>query len=332
MPVVQQKSRVVRRRTEYRRPEKLTRTLNLREFYDKRNKVLIMRACGGLGDILMHRMMFEDFKRINPNAEIHFACPTRYHDSLIDHPYLSQILDCDKVNRHDYLVSYVTTSACGRYEMAMAPYSGKHRSDIWANHCGVVLTKHNMHISLTDQEKAVGKKLIEDVRDCDGPSVALCPISAMHNKNLMEHQMKGLVHELRQRGCYVFGLHSTPVETLLKEDVPMIEGLKLRPWMGVINQADYIISVDTAHFHCAGGMGKPLTGIFTFADGLVYGQYFDCFIVQKHRARDPEWTCGPCYNWGACTKTKENPKPCLTEITVDDIMEKVDAMFQKWPF
>lgn len=328
MPVVQQ---VIRRRTEYCRPEKLTRTLNLREFYEKRNKVLILRAVGGLGDILMHRMMFEDFKRLNPEAEIHFACPPRYHDAVADHPFVDKLLDSNEVKRHDYLVSYTTTTACGRYEMGIAPYSGKHRSDIWANHCGVELTKHKMHFVLSDEEKALGKKLIEDSRDRSGPSIALCPVSAMHNKNLMDHHMVGVVEELRSRGMYVFGLHNTPVHTLLKEDVPMIQGLKIRPWMSVINQVDYIISVDTAHFHCAGGMGKPLTGIFTFADGLVYGRYFNCEIVQKHRDRDPEWTCGPCYNWGACTKTKENPKPCLTEITVGDIMEKVEVMLEKCP-
>jgi hypothetical protein len=78
-------------------------------------------------------------------------------------------------------------------------------------------------------------------------------------------------------------------------------------------------------------MGKPLVGVFTFADGTVYGRYFDFVLVQKHRNNDPEWTCGPCYNWGACPKTKSNPKPCLTEITVEMLLEGVDKMLEKWP-
>ena len=327
MPVVQQK---IRRKSSLR-PEKITSILNLREFSDKRNKVLFLRGTGGLGDILMHRMLFEDIKKLNPQAEIHFACPKKYHDAVVDHPFIDRILDVEEVQREEYLVFYNTTTACGRYEMGIAPLSGKHRSDIWANHCGFDLTKHDMQISVTENEKSVGKKIIEDARDRDGPSVALCPVSAMLTKNLLGHQMVGVVDELRKKGCYVFGLHSMPVETLLQEDVPMIQGLKIRPWMSVINQADYVISVDTSHFHCAGGMKKPLTGIFTFADGLVYGKYFDCEIVQKHRDRDPEWTCGPCYNWCDCTKTKEDLKPCLTEISVEDIMEKVNLMFEKCP-
>ena len=78
-------------------------------------------------------------------------------------------------------------------------------------------------------------------------------------------------------------------------------------------------------------MRKPLVGIFTFADGKVYGKHFDFFLVQRHRDDDPTWTCGPCYNWGMCPKTKRSPKPCLTELTADMMLEKADAMLEKWP-
>ncbi len=329
MPVV--RSKVVSSRTEYNRPDKLVKTLGLRDFYEKRNKILVIRGCGGLGDILMHRMMFEDFKLLKPDTELHFACPKQYHEAVKDHPYLDCLLDSLEVQRHDYIVSYNTTTACGRYEMKLAPYSGKHRSDIWANHCGLELTKHDMHFRLTDEEKQEGLRLIESKRDREGPCVLLAPVSAMFNKNLLPQQVEGLVKGLRERGCYVLGIHNTPLYEFIKNDVPMLHGVKLRQWLGVINQADYVISVDTSAFHCAGGMGKPLVGVFTFADGKVYGKYFDFFLVQRHRDFDPTWTCGPCYNWGACPKTKLNPKPCLTEITADMILEKADLMLRKWP-
>ena len=52
--------------------------------------------------------------------------------------------------------------------------------------------------------------------------------------------------------------------------------------------------------------------------------------MQKHR-KNGDWDCGPCYNWGNCTKTKKVPKPCLTEITADMIVEGVKKMFEKHP-
>jgi hypothetical protein len=116
-------AKIVSRRVERRSPEKIVRILNLRDFYAKRNKILIVRSVGGLGDIFMHRMIFEDFKRIMPDAEIHFACPKIYHDALIDHPFIDKVLDSATVDKSDYIISYNTTTACGRYEMKMAPFS-----------------------------------------------------------------------------------------------------------------------------------------------------------------------------------------------------------------
>lgn len=329
MPVV--RTKILSRKVEQGRPEKISRTVGLQEFYRNRNKILIIRGCGGLGDIFMHRMMFEDFKKTMPDAEIHFACPKYYHDALKDHPFIDKLLDSEHLDKSEYLISYNTTTACGRTEMRLAPFSGPHRSDIWSNHCGLTLTDHNMHINLSDSEKQRGREAIEQNRDRSGPSVVICPISAMINKNLLDHQLLGLVDGLRSRGCYPFGLHNHPIQTCVKNNIPCIDTTDLRLWMSVLNQADYVVSVDTAAFHCAGGMKKPMVGIFTFADGAVYGKYFDFFLVQKHRSSDPAWTCGPCYNWGVCPKTNKVPKPCLTEITSEMILAQVDKMLAKWP-
>ena len=69
-------------------PDKLYRILSLKEFYDKRENILICRNVGGLGDILMHRMLFEDFKLAMPNCKVHFACPAHFHIVVKDHPFI----------------------------------------------------------------------------------------------------------------------------------------------------------------------------------------------------------------------------------------------------
>lgn len=331
MTIVEGIKKIVSRRIEKSRPDKIARTLNMCEFYQKRNKVLIIRSVGGLGDILMHRMMFQDFKELVGDGEIHFACPTQYHAAVKDHPYLSAVIDSTTIDKSEYIISYNTTTACGRYEMKMAPYSGLHRSDIWAQHCGVKLKNHEMHVNFTDTEKEVGETILEHYRDRPGPRVIVCPTSAMQNKNLLDHQLMAVVRHLRDRGCYVAGLHTFPITPLMKKGIPSIHKLGTRQWMATINAADYVVSVDTSAFHMAGGLKKPLVGIFTFADGKAYGRHFDFVLVQKHRDTDPCWTCGPCYNWGECPKTKQNPKPCLTEITSEMLTNAIDRMFEKWP-
>ena len=306
--------------------------LTLREFHEKRNKVLIMRETGGLGDMLVHRMMFEDFKRTMPDAEIILGCRDTYFSVMQDHPHIDKIVDCRKTDPMDYIVHYNTTSACTRYEMAMAPYSGNHRSDIWANHCGVHLKNHNMHLTITDEMKAEGKRLVGEVWDGKQPKVCFCPISAMTVKDLSLPQIEPVVRHLRNKGCLIYSTHKYPIHELYNLGVHVIYGISFTQWMGVINEADYVVTVDTSHFHLAGELKKPLVGIFTFADGKVYGKYFDFVLVQKHRDNG-DWDCGPCYNWANCTQDLKGPppKPCLTEITAEMIIEGVDKMFQKWP-
>lgn len=324
MPVV--KSNVIRRRVEFVRPEKLARQLSLKDFYAKRNKILVIRGCGGLGDILMHRMIFEDFKRLMPDAEIHFACPSYYQDAINDHPFVDKVLPIEQVDRFSYVVSYNTTTACGRAEMKLAPLAGSHRSDIWAAHCGLILTKHNMHFRFKEQEIEEAKKLISSRRNREGPIVLVCPISAMDNKNLRDNQLLGVIKGLIDRNLCPIGLHSNPIYPMLKNDIPVFHGLNLRQWLSVINEADYMVSVDTAAFHAAGGLKKPVVGIFTFINGATYSKHYPTAEVVQ----------GPCsagfagcYNWGACPVTSLNPKPCLTEITTEMILSKVDQMLTK---
>ena len=305
-----------------------TTNLSLREFSDKRNSILIYRANGGLGDILVHRMIFEDFKRIMPDAKIVFACPGIYHQAIKGHPFVDELVDSGKIDQGDYLTSYNTTNACCRYEVRMAPLSGKNRSDIWANHCGVALENHNMHFQFSEQELIEAKREIESHRTQSGPTVLFSPISAMATKNLISHQMEGVVNGLRERGCYVFYTHTGPIPMLEHLKVPLLMG-SIRKWMSFVASADYIVSVDTATFHMAGGLGKPQVGIFTMVDGKVYGRWYENWtLVQKHRD-DGNWNCGPCYNWPDCPKSKAYPKPCLTELTADMILLGVDKMLKQ---
>lgn len=292
-----------------------SRSYSFKEIYDKRKHILIKRDRGGLGDILMHRMIFEDFKLLMPDVKITFACPKIYHPAVQDHPFIDFVEDCKTVDEDQFIVKYNTTGACRRYELMKAPFADKHRSDIWAEHCGVKLTRHDMNIKLTDEEKEYARSQL----DVGKETVLIAPISAMIAKNLEEHQCQPVIDELEGRGYHVVVIHDLPTSFRARS----IVDATLRQWMALINQADYIISVDTAAFHCAGGMGKKVVAVFGWADGLVYSKHYpNVSLVQKHRNYTPGWTCGPCYNFGDCVKTKGDVtrKPCITEITAEDIL------------
>ena len=306
----------------------------MRDYYDRRNRVLVVRDVGGLGDILMQRMMFEGFKRVMPESHLTWAVPRQYIEAASGHPFVDEVVDCREVNKLDYTIAYNITYACGRYESAKAPLAEKHRSDIWSEHCGVLLSKHDMHLGVTDDEKAEARALLQSkVSNPNAPILVMSPISAQVGKDLQGPVMTDVVLRTWQTGCNVVCLHTKRIAEMEKIGCPVVTGLPLRRWITALAASDYVLSVDTAAFHCAGGLGKPLTGIFTYCDGKVYGKYFDFELVQKHRD-DGCWDCGPCFNWGMCSKDKTgNPvKPCNKEITADMVMTGVKKMFERWPY
>lgn len=312
------------------KPAYIPKPVGIREYHEKRNRILIWHDKGGLGDVLMHRMFFKDFKAVIPEAELVFACLPQYHEAVEDHPYIDKIVDSRTVNPRDYLVHYNTcVSVADNYERQQAPFCVEHRSDIWAKFCGFELRSHDMQFRLDPALLRNGRRTIEAHRKKDGPVVLFAPVSNMIAKNLLPWQMEVIRDATKDYN--LVGLHKSEIAELTRLGVPGLYDQSIREWVAVTAEADYVISVDTAAFHLAGGLKRPLMGIFTFADGKTYGKYFDFVLVQKHRDNG-DWDCGPCFKFGECPKCKTLPKPCLTEISSGELEQGVRQLFERWPW
>lgn len=318
--------------------------MSLREFHQKRNRVLIIRHARGLGDILTQRMIFEDFKRVMPDMHLTYACPKPYFDAIRDHPFVDEVVDSAQINKNNFLISYDISSCCVKWECANAPHADKNRSDIWAEHCGVILTRHNMHVPFITQDMIqFGMFQVRQARgmspkifDPKSPNILFAPMAFDNLRTLTDDQVTGVVKYLKNKGYFVYSTHNTNIPLLKELGVPVLSGYSMPQWFSFIHAADYVVSADTATFHYAGGIKKPLVGIFTHADGKYRGRYYDFVLVQKHRDNG-DWPCGPCYNHAMCTHPEgkicgnEESKPCLTKLTVQDIIDGIEKMLTKWP-
>jgi len=325
--------------------------LGLREFHNKRNRILIWHDKGGLGDVLMQRMLFEDFQAACPEAELIFACLPEYMDAARDHPCIKEVIDSRTVNLNEYCLHYNTcVSIADRYEHNNAPFCLEHRSDIWAKYCGMELARHNMcfrfprksieesreklRVLASNSDRGTGRPRGTGSEDSQRkgrlPIVLFAPVSKMAVKTLLPSQIEAV--EEVTRDCHLIGLHNREIADLTRLGIPGVYQATVKEWMAYIAAADYVISVDTATFHMAGGLKKPLVGIFTFADGKAYGKHFDFVLVQKHRDNG-NWDCGPCFKFMSCPKcTKSIQKPCLTELSKEELQAGVRAMFERWPW
>lgn len=299
--------------------------LSIRDFYNRRNKVLIRRTLGGFGDILMQRMMFEDFSKID--VEIHYACPHEFMEMSLNHPFLKNIKEINKVSLIDYGIIYDITTICAITESKELSNNKRHRSDIWANHCGVELTKHEMHLYPEIEQIENCKRLIKEINP-NGKTVVLLATRSVDNdfaiaKSLTETQIEKLVSSIIENDMIPITVHKNHQDIYNRLNVKQFVSLHPQTWIALVACSDIIVSIDTATFHIAGGLKKPLVGIFSFTDGKVYGKYYKFLLVQKHRDNG-DWDCGPCFNCHACPKEKVlKQKPCLTEIDPSDIMDAI---------
>lgn len=306
------------------------KNMSLKEFNEARNTILFISDWGGLGDVLIHRLIFDDVKKIIPESKIHFCCLSQYEDAIKDHPLVDKIIFPENLQKEKYLVFYQTcVKTSNKYESHYGKDCKLNRAEVWGLFCGYEITEPNMHFDLQKGKVQMYKnRMLDMVKDKNRPIVVFSPKSAITTKCLQPNQIKSVVEELEN--CNIFVIEKKEDKELKKYNINTISNTTIDEWIHFTACADYVVTVDTATFHLAGGLGIPMTGIFAFANGKTYGKYYDFVLVQKHMD-DGNWDCGPCYNYRNCPKTQKELKPCLTELTEKEIKYGINKMFEKWP-
>jgi len=252
------------------------------EYFSKRNRILIHRDLGGAGDILMHRMIFEDFKIINPNVHITFAVPPQFFPLVKNHPFIDCVADFRTVDHNDYIMVYDTTATCLNYEQRMAEgHPPKNRPDIWAESCGVKLTKHNMHLEIDEKIKDLGHEIWQKFDTEGRPRILISPIAMSSQRGLSLEQYEAIMKKLQSMNVFILGTNINKDTLFDQLQIPQFNTKKIEEWMGLVSAADYVISVDTGTFHLAAGLKKPLLGLFTKTEGSIRGQNYEFVLWQQ---------------------------------------------------
>jgi ADP-heptose:LPS heptosyltransferase len=309
------------------------KNISIKDFYERRNKILIKRKLGGFGDILMQRMMFEDFAKTG--LDIYYSCPHQFIEMAQDHKFLNnEPIEISRLDEEKFGAIYDITTVCMFTESKEKEKNKKHRSDIWANYCGIELTNHEMHLSLDIESVNFCRGVLDKINPEKKPIILLCTKSSNNAlgeaKGMTNQQIKDVVRYVKEIGLFPITTDEFKQKIYEELDVYEFMPITVKTWIALVSICDCVLSVDTATFHLAGGLKRPLIGVFSFTDGKVYGKYYDFVLVQKHRDNG-DWACGPCYAFIQCSKDQINSKkPCITELSSLDIITGINKAIKKW--
>jgi ADP-heptose:LPS heptosyltransferase len=293
----------------------------LDKFSEIRNKICIVRRYGGLGDIIAMRMIFEDLNEQYPEFDITWAIPNNYYAAAQKHPNVNAIENFYDSKKENYIETYNLSTVCSNYEWKFGKTNPKNRADIWAEHIGLTLTKHNIYMpSYPECFENIHQKLLRFGWDGKKPLCLLAPRSAISVKNMNEKQVSHIKKITQDK--FLFILHNYPIIELDHLKIPTLSGLSMKEALSVVEYSHYVISTDTGILHAAAAYSKPTLGFFSFVDGYVYCKYYPTVqVIQKHAKYDPNW-CGPCYDHSRCSVApKSQIKPCMTELS-EELIDK----------
>jgi ADP-heptose:LPS heptosyltransferase len=300
---------------------------NRRRFVDTRktspNRVLLTRAMGGIGDLLMMTPGFHEYKRRNPGIELQLAIPRRYFPLFEGNPDVTLLdIENDRIDFADYRCWFnLTDCPAARVESRSAPRVRLGRIDIFAQALGL------SHRIVRKMDKR--------------PRYEVLPIEAEFQKQFwVEHFLGGrrvIGIQLHSDELYRDYPHVRQlIEQLAVEiDVVVFEpdniqvvrgrstervgGLPLRLAFALASGCDAIIAPDSSFVHLAAALDIPCVALYGPIDGTVRTRYYPkCVVVDSRSA----FGCLPCWRNESirCALTGMRVSACMAEIPTDQII------------
>ncbi|MEA1938655.1 MAG: glycosyltransferase family 9 protein [Pseudomonadota bacterium] len=302
--------------------------IKLDDYLSNQDKILIIRAVGGIGDVLISRMLFEDLKALKPSIEVCYAVQPIFFPLVQDHPFIDRVLDCNNIKLTEWPFFRDITHKAGTYEAATMPFIDKHRTDVWAEYIGYELKNHEGHMHLDEEDITWGKAFI---KPSDKPRIGISPISAHASKDWGIEKFQKLINRIGDKAeIYIF--HNSNLD-LEGDNCHKLLDLTFRQWIAAVDELDMMVTVMTANFNIANMLHKPTIAIAGAEDLDIYGKYFPELVpIQRHRKDGEEWEHCPCWRasgWCAYDSVKQYPRKCIRSITVDEVYAEVEKLISK---
>lgn len=306
---------------------KLYERLKSKLFERRAPRVLVTRAMGGIGDILMMTPGLRALSIKYPNNQIDFAIPKSFHSILERLPNVRLLdIDEDAINLHDYK-RWINLTDCpaGRVENRQSPNVRRNRIEIFAKAMGIYKRRLINSVGLLpfyqtrNDELDWARVYLNQLNPNGRPVIGVQPYAADTYRNWP--YMEQLVSELA-KNYFVLVFHHEPTQGFEYESVEKVVQ-PLRKSIALASLCTKLIVLDSSFLHFSAALKVPTIAIIGAISGRLRTKSYP--NVQLLAPRKKEFPCYPCWRHEhkPCHLTNGRESICLRSISVDNVISKL---------
>lgn len=308
--------------------------LRQREPRRQARRILVTRAMGGIGDILMMTPGLRALAAKYPHAEVHFAVPRNFHAVLEGFPQVRLIdIDNEPLRLSEYW-RWINLTDCpaGRTEARQYPNVRTNRIEIFAKAMGV--SKRNLGSTagflpvyrVTPDETTWATTRLQELNPHGLPVIGVQPFAADSYRNWPH--MEALVAELSRRHLVLVFHHERLTGFGAPNTIQIVE--PIRKSIALASRCEKLIVLDSSFLHFSAALGVPTYAIFGAISGKVRTRRYP--NVRLFAPSKQEFPCYPCWRHEhkPCHLTNGRESICLRSITVKDVEDAVTQNDANW--
>ena len=286
--------------------------------------ILVTRAMGGIGDILMMTPGLAALKAQYPEREIHFSLAKDLHSVLLGNTDIV-ITDINANIRYqdDYCSWYnLTECPATRIEALTLPYVCTNRIDAYAAAMG--LNPDYIPIKLpryyiTEEERKFAKQFLA-LHNSQNRSVVGIHLSAADSYK--DYADIATVIQALAQNYLVLLFHNQLIAGYDFANVIKVDHHSLREAFALLAECAVCVGPDSAFLHASAALNIPFVAFFGPTSGKIFTKYYPLVTVieaEESCASRPCWRnqAEPCLQTG-CWQSK-----CLQQIIPGEIVRKL---------
>lgn len=214
-------------------------------------RIIVRRACSGLGDLITVLTACQGYRDQHPAAEIHLRSIDPIADIARGHPAIAQVHTSDDTlpaNAMTYQLGLPCPAAAAESALARP---AEDRATLFARAMGVAPGR--AQLALTDEELAEAADWIQ-TQQADGNFLALVWRTNEAYKDYPH--MRALRTKLAKHHAVCVVEHEKAVPGW------STRGLSIRQTAAVISHAQLVVTGDTGWLHVAGALERPVFGLY----------------------------------------------------------------------